>query len=162
MEDDIRFRGYLTFEDSLKVQRAVKPRRVSPAILVTVGVLAAVAVILSRMRVGMIPAFLLLAFLGTFMAVGYRLMMASARRSQEKLYEQACIRRNGVLKPGGITIKRGRDRKTIPWERFERAIDLEGVVAIVKQGETLGFARYMFNTESEWSRARNLILSRYA
>lgn len=162
MEHDIRFRDYLTFEDSLRVQRAVNPRRVPPSVLVTVGVLAAVALTLSRMRLGILPAFLLLAFLGIFMAVGYRLMMASARRSQQTLYEKACIKRNGVLKPEGIVIKRGRDRKTIPWERFDRAVDLEGVVAVVKKGETLGFARYMFNTESEWSRARNLILSRYS
>jgi hypothetical protein len=161
-EQDIRFRGYLTFEDSLKVQRAVRCRRVPPAVLVTVAVLGAVALVLSQMRVGLLPAFLLLAFLGTFMAVGYHLMNSAARRSQQKLYEQACIKRNGILKTDGIHIKRGADRKTIPWERFDRAIEVGGLIAVVKKAESIGFARYMFNTESEWSRARDMILSRYA
>jgi hypothetical protein len=162
MEEETKFKGYLTFEDSLKVQQAVRPRRVPSAALVTVAMLGAVALALSQMRVDIVPALLLLAFLGTFMAVGYRLMKSAARRSQQKLYEQACIKRNGTLKADGIHLKRGRDRKTIPWERFDRAIEVSGLIAIVKKGESIGFARYMFNTESEWSRARNMILSRYA
>jgi hypothetical protein len=160
-EQDVRFRGYLTFEDSLKVQQAVRPRRLPPAVLVTVAMLAAVALVLSQMRVAMVPALLLLAFLGTFMAVGYRLMNSAARRSQQKLYEQACVKRNGILKRDGIHIKRGRDRKTIPWERFDRAIEIGGLIAIVQRAESIGFARYMFNTEGEWSRAREMILGRY-
>jgi len=161
-EQDINFKGYLTFEDSLKVQRAVRPRRLPSAVLVTIAVLGAAALVLSQMRVGMVPAFLLLAFLGTFMAVGYRLMNSAARRSQQKLYEQACIKRNGILKNDGIHIKRGRDRKTIPWERFDRVIEVDGLIALVKNAESIGFARYMFNTESEWSRARTMIRNRYA
>ena len=155
-EQEIRFRGYLTFEDSLKVQRAVKPRRVPPAVLVTAAILGAVALALSQMRVAMIPAFLLLAFLGTFMAVGYRLMNTAARRSQQSLYEQACIQRNGLFKKDGIHLKRGADRKIIPWERFDRVIEVGGLIAIVKKTESIGFARYMFNTESEWARAHSL------
>jgi uncharacterized SAM-binding protein YcdF (DUF218 family) len=161
MDQKIHFRGYLTFDDSLKVQRAVKRWRVPPSVLVTVVLLAAVALVLSRMRVGIVPAFLLLAFLGTFLAVGYRLLMTTARRSQQKLYEQACIKRNGTLKNDGIHIKRGRDRRTIPWDRFDRAIEVDDMVAIVTKAESIGFARYMFNTESEWSRARDLIMRHY-
>jgi hypothetical protein len=162
MEQDIRFRGYLNFDDSLKVQQAIKPRRlVPPTALVTLVMLGAVALVLSGMHVGIIPALLLLAFLGTFMAVGYRLMSSSARKSQQKLYEQACIKRHGLLKADGIHIKKGQDRKSIPWEFFDKAIEVENLVAVVKKGEILGFARYMFNTDGEWSRARDLILSRY-
>ena len=161
-EQTIRFRGYLTFEDSLKVQRAIRPRRVPPAVLVTVAMLGVVALVLSQMHVAMVPALLLLAFLGTFMAVGYRLMNSAARRSQQKLYEQACIPRNGLLEKDGIHLKRGSDRKIIPWERFERVIEVGGLIAIVQKAESIGFARYMFNTESEWVRAREMILNRYA
>ena len=34
MEEETKFKGYLTFEDSLKVLRAVRPRRVPSAALV--------------------------------------------------------------------------------------------------------------------------------
>ena len=160
---DIRFRGYLTFDDSLKMQRAVKPRRlIPPAALVTVATLAAAALVLSGMRTGLLPAVLLLAFLGVFMAVGLRLMAASARKSQQNVYERACITRNGILKADGIHIKRGQTRKAIPWDRFDRVLELDGVIAVVKGRESIGFARYMFNTDGEWQRARAAILDRVA
>lgn len=159
MTRDIRFKGYLTFDDSLKMQQALKSgRRVPPAAIVTVVTLACVALFLSRMQVSRIPAIVLLAFLGTFMAVGFRLMAASARKTQQQVYESACIERYGILKAEGIHIKKGQTRKSIPWEHFDRAVEVDGLVALVKNREALGFARYMFNTDSEWSRARAFIL----
>lgn len=158
MEKQIRFKGYLTFEDSLKMQRVLKPRRiVPPGALVSVATLAAAALVLSRLQTGVLPAALLLAFLGVFMAVGYRLMTASARKSQQKVYENACIDRHGILKADGVHIKRGQTRRSIPWERLERAVTVDGLVALVTNGESIGFARYMFNTESEWRRAQAMI-----
>ena len=158
---DIRFKGYLNFDDSLKLQRVLKPRRiVPPGALVSVVILAAAALVLSRLHTGMLPAVLLLAFLGVFMAVGFRLMAASARKSQQKIYESACIERNGVLKADGIHLKRGTTRKTLPWESLDRALEIDHILAVVTKGESIGFARYMFNTESEWRRARILILER--
>lgn len=163
MTKDIRFNGYLTFEDSLKMQRVLKPRRmVSPAVLVTVATLAAAALVLAGMHTGMVPALLLLAFLGIFMAVGFHLMAASARKSQQRVYESACIPRRGILKADGIHIKRGSARLSIPWDRFARAVESDGIVAVVQGRESIGFARYMFNTESEWQRARRVILKRLA
>lgn len=156
---DIRFTGYLTFEDSLRMQRALQPRRlIPPAVLITVATLAATALALAGMRAGMLPALLLLAFLGVFLAVGLRLMALSARKSQRKVYESACIARHGILKVDGIHIKRGPTRKAIPWGHFDRAVEIGDMLAVVKQGESIGFARYMFNTDSEWRRARALIL----
>ena len=38
---------------------------------------------------------------------------------------------------------------------------IDGILAVVKKSESLGFARYMFSSENEWSRARDLIKSRY-
>lgn len=158
---DIRFQGYLTFDHSLKLQRVLKPRRiVPPGALVSVVTLAAAALVLSRLHTGMLPAVLLLAFLGVFMAVGFRLMAASARKSQQKVYEAACIERHGILKADGIHIKRGQTRKSIPWQRIDRAVEVDDLVAVVTNGESIGFARYMFNTESEWHRARRMILER--
>ena len=157
--ETIRFKGYLSFEDSLRVQQALQPRRRLPAAaLITAGTLAVAAVVLWRMQAGGLTAVLLLAFLGTFMAVGFRVLAASARRSQQKVYEQACISRHGIRKPDSIHIKRGQTRKAIPWDHFDRTVAIDGIVAIVTDGEALGFARYMSNTESEWTRARELIL----
>ena len=158
---DIRFKDYLTFDDSFKMQRAVKPRRpIPPAALVTVATMAAAALVLSGMHIGLLPAVLLLAFLGVFMAVGLRLMAASARKSQPNVYESACIPRSGILNADGIHIKRGQTRKSIPWDRFDRVLEMDGIIAVVKGEESIGFARYMFNTEGEWQRARAVILDR--
>ena len=158
---DVRFNGYLSFDDSLKVQRVLKPRRIiPPGVLVSVATLAAAALVLSRLHTGMLPAVLLLAFLGVFMAVGFRLMAASTRKSQQKIYESACIERKGVLKADGIHLKRGTTRKTLTWETLDRTLVIDDIVAVVTKGESIGFAPYMFNTASEWRRARTLILER--
>jgi hypothetical protein len=161
MTKDIRFKGYLTFADSLKMQRALKPRRLAPpAVLVTVATLAAAALVLAGMRTGPLPALLLLAFLGIFMAVSFRLMSASALKSQQKIYESACIARHGILKTDGIHIKRGSVRQSIRWDHFERVVEIDDILAVVNGGESIGFARYMFNTDSEWQTARAAILER--
>ena len=162
MEHNIRFKGYLTFEDSLKVTRGLKPRRrVPPAALVSVFTLGVVALVLRQMGVSMPMAVMTMGFLGVFMAGGFWLMNNSARKTQANLYRKACIKRRGTLDAKGIRITKGQTRKTILWEQFERAIEVDGIVAIVKGGESLGFARYMFRSDNEWSRARDLIRDRY-
>jgi hypothetical protein len=44
---------------------------------------------------------------------------------------------------------------------FDKTIEIDGVLAVVKSGESLGFAKYMFSSENEWSRARDLIKRQY-
>jgi len=162
MEKNIPFRGYLTFEDSLKVQQALKPRRLIPPVaIVTVVTLGVVALAFSQMNVGKPMAIFMLLFLAAFMGGGFWLMNASARKSQEKLYLKACIKRRGTLKKDGIQIKKAKTRHHIPWELFDKAIEIDGILAIVKKGESLGFANYMFSSANEWSRARNLIKDHY-
>lgn len=162
MEKSIKFRGYLTFDDSLKVQQALKPRRlVSPVAIVSVLTFGAVVLALGQMNVGKPMAISMLVFLAAFMGGGFWLMNTSARKSQKKLYEKACIKRRGTLKTDGIQIKKGKTKKDIPWALFDKTIEVDGILAIVKNRESLGFARYMFGSESEWSRARNLIKAHY-
>lgn len=162
MEKGIHFRGYLTYEDSLKVQQAVRGRRpIPPHFIITVVTLAVVAVVLAQMAVGKTLAIVLLVFLGTFMAGGSWFINNAARKSKAALYRKACVKRYGVLKTDDIRIKKGQTRQAIPWELFDRAIEVDAIVAVVKGSEALGFARYMFNSDSEWARARDLIKSRY-
>jgi uncharacterized protein (DUF58 family) len=162
MEKNIKFRGYLTFDDSLKVQQALKPMRlVPPVAMVTVLTLGAVILAFSQMNVGKPMAIFMLVFLLVFMGGGFWLMNTSARKSQKKLYANACVKRHGTLKADGIQIKKGQNRHHIPWDSFDKAIEVDGIVAIVKKSETLGFAKYMFSSESEWSRARDLIKDHY-
>jgi hypothetical protein len=162
MAQNIRFRGYLTFDDSLKVQQALKTRRlVPPVAIVTVLTLGAVALAFWQMKVEKSMAIFMLVFLAAFMGGGFWLMNASARKSQKKLYEKACIKRHGTLKEDGIQIKKGHNRHHISWELFDKTIEIDGILAVVKKTESLGFARYMFSSENEWSRARDLIKSRY-
>lgn len=162
MKKKIRFKGYLTFDDSLKVQQAVKPRRlVPPTALVTICTMGIVGLGCWKMGVSMPMAALMLLFLGGFMAGGFWLMSSSAKKTQAKHYRKACIKRRGTLDVNGIQIQKGQTRKTIPWELFERTIEIDGILAIVKGGESLGFARYMFPSDSEWSLAQGLIKDHY-
>jgi hypothetical protein len=162
MAQSIRFRGYLTFDDSLKVQKVLKTRRIiPPTAIVTILTLGAVALALMQMHVDKPTAVFMLVFLTAFMGGGFWLMNTSARKSQKKLYEKACIKRQGTLNNDGIQIKKGKTRHHIPWHTFDNAIEVDNILAVVKNGESLGFAPYMFSSESEWSRGSNLIKSQY-
>jgi hypothetical protein len=162
MEKKINFKGYLSFEDSLKVQRAIMPRRpVPPAVVVSALTLGIVALVLLQMEVRLWMTVLMLLFLVAFMGAGFRLMNNAARKTQAGLYRKACIKRRGTLGGEGIRIQKGQTTKTIPWAQFDKSIEVDGIVAVVKGGESLGFARYMFRSDPDWSRARDLIIGHY-
>lgn len=159
----IRFRGYLTFADSLKVQKAMARRRlVSPSAAITAVTIAATAFIIYKMSVGVVIGGFLVVFMGAFMFWGLRILRSTAAKTQKRVYEKACAKRTGMLGDDGITIRKNKAVSTLPWGAFEKAVALEGVVAVMKGTETLGFAKYMFDSEVDWDQAKRLILSQYA
>lgn len=161
-EKPIRFRGYLTFADSLQVQKAMERRRwISPFAVITGVTLAATAAAIHWMKVGLFFGGFLLLFMGVFMYGGLRLMRSTAAKTQKRVYERSCVKRTGTLSEAGIAIRKQKAVTTLPWKAFEKAVELEGVVAAMRGSESLGFARYMFDTEADWDQARALILSRY-
>jgi hypothetical protein len=163
MDNKIRFRGYLSFEDSLKVQKALEGRKIlSSSIVTTVATLGITAFIIYKMEVDMIVAAFLLFFMGAFMYGGFRLMKTSARKTQEKIYEKACTKRTGTLTNDAITIRKNKVITNIPWKQFEKAVETENIITIMKNKETLSFARYMFNNDQEWSQAKTLIKHKYS
>ncbi len=163
MENKIRFRGYLTFEDSIKVQKTLEGRKIfSPSVGITVITLVITLLIIYKMHVEMIFAGFLILFMGAFMVGGFRLMKTSATKAQEKVYEKACTKRTGFLSQDGITIRKNKITTNIPWHVFDHAIETEGIITIRKDKETISFARYMFDTDKDWSMAKNLILKKYS
>jgi len=163
MENKIRFRGYLTFDDSLKVQKALGKRKFfSSSTIITVLTLSITAFIIYKMQVDTLFAAFLIFFMGAFMFGGFRLMKASARKTQEKIYEKACTKRNGVLTYDSITIRKNKVTTHIPWNLFKKAVETEGIITLIKDKETISFARYMFDTEKDWLQAKKLIVSKYS
>jgi len=163
MDKKIRFRGYLTFADSLKVQKAMARRRlVSSPVMITVAALGVTAFIIYKMQADLLFGGFLLVFMAGFMFGGLRLMRTAAAKTQKRVYEKACSKRTGMLREDGITIRKNKAVRRLPWDAFEMAVELDGVVAVMKDTETLGFAKYMFDTEVDWDLAKALILSRYA
>ncbi|AOY58226.1 hypothetical protein B2D07_07185 [Desulfococcus multivorans] len=162
MDEKIRFRGYLTFADSLKVQKAMASQRRIPAfIVISVTTLVTTAFLIYWMGVGLMFGALLLMFMGVLMYGGLRLMRTTAAGTQKRVYEKACVKRTGALTESGITIRRNKVLSTLSWKAFERVLALEEIVVLLNGVETLGFAKYMFDTQSDWDRARRLILNRY-
>ena len=158
----IRFRGYLTFADSLKVQKAMERRRlVSPSAAITAVTIAATAFLIYRMQVGIVIGGFLIVFMGAFMFWGLRILKSAAAKTQKRVYEKACAKRTGMLGDDGITIRKNKAVSTLPWSAFEKAVELEGVVAVMKGTETLGFAKYMFDAGTDWDKAKALILRQY-
>lgn len=159
----IRFRGYLTFEDTLKVQKALEEKKFfSSSVAISVVTLGMTGFIIYKMQLEMLVAAFLLLFMGAFMYGGFRLMKASARNAQKKIYEKACTKRNGVLTNNQIAIRKNKITTKIPWNLFEKAVETENIITIIKNKETLSFAQYMFDTERDWSQAKKLIMSKYS
>lgn len=162
MENKIRFRGYITFEDSLKVQKVLEKKKLfTSSGAITITTLGLTAFIIYKMQVGMLVAVFLLLFMSVFMYGGFRFMRSSAKKTQEKIYEKACSKRSGFLDMNGITIKKNKIKTTIPWNLFEKAIQTEDIITIMKNKESLSFAKYMFDNEGDWFRAKKLIMSKY-
>jgi c-di-AMP phosphodiesterase-like protein len=163
MENKIRFRGYVKFEDSLKVQKVLEGRKlVSPSVVITVATLVITAFIIYKMQTGIIIAVFLLLFMVAFMYAGLRFMKTSAKKTQEKIYQKACTKRTGVLTNDGITIRKKKITTNIPWKLFEKAIETENIITIKKDKETLSFARYMFENDEDWTQAKNMIKRKYS
>jgi Ca2+/Na+ antiporter len=159
----IRFRGYLTFEDSLKVQEILEGRKLfSSSTVITVATLGITAFIIYKMQVGMLVAAFLLLFMAAFMYIGLRFMKSSAKKTQEKMYGKACTKRTGTLTNNEIIIRKKKNTTNIPWKIFEKAVEIENIVTIIKDKETLSFARYMFDNEQDWAKAKKLIKSKYS
>jgi hypothetical protein len=163
MENKIRFRGYLKFEDSLKVQKALGNEKwLTSSFAITSATLAITGFIIYKMQAEMLVAAFLLLFMGAFMYGGFRLMKASAKKTQEKIYEKACTKRHGVLTNKAINIRKNKITTSIPWKLFEKAVETQGIITILKDKETLSFARYMFDNDEDWSQAKKLIMSKYS
>jgi hypothetical protein len=159
----IRFRGYLTFEDSLKVQKKLEGGKIlSSSLVITMATLGITAFIIYKMNIDMLVAVFLLFFMSAFMYGGYRLMKTSARKTQEKLYQKACTKRTGTLTNDAITIRKNKVITNIPWKQFEKAVETEKIITIMKNKETLSFARYMFDNDQDWSQAKELIRRKYS
>lgn len=162
----IRFRDYLTFADSLKIQKVLAKRRlITP--FVTIAAVTAITVMVTAfliytMKVGMVFGGFLLVFMGVFMIGGHRIMRNAALKTQRRVYEKACTKRTGMLAAEGITIRKNKAVTVLPWDAFEKAVELDEVVVVLKGSEALGFAKYMFDTAADWDRAKGLILNRYA
>lgn len=162
MENKIRFRGYITFEDSLKVQKTLeKGKLFTSSAIITFATLGLTAFIIYKMQPGILVAVFFLLFMGVFMVVGFRFMKKSARKTQEKIYERACTKRTGVLTKKGITIRKNKIKTPVPWNLFEKALETDGVITIMKDKESLSFARYMFDNDKDWFEAKKLIMNKY-
>jgi hypothetical protein len=159
----IRFRGYLTFEDSLKVQKTLEGGKIlSSSIVTTVATLGITAFIIYKMKVDILVAAFLLFFMGAFMYGGFRLMKTSARKTQEKIYQKACTKRTGTLTNDAITIRKNKVTTNIPWKQFEKTVETNNIITIIKNKETLSFARYMFDNDQDLSQAKKLIRDKYS
>jgi hypothetical protein len=163
MDNKIRFRGYLTFEDSLKVQKTLEGGKIlSSSCVITMVTLAITAFIIYKMNINMVVAVFLLFFMSAFMYGGFRLMKTSARKTQEKIYQKACTKRTGTLANDAITIRKNKVITVIPWKQFEKAVETENIITIMKNKETLSFARYMFDNDQDWSQAKELFRHKYS
>ncbi|MFX0142236.1 MAG: hypothetical protein ACFFDN_51835 [Candidatus Hodarchaeota archaeon] len=162
MDQEIKFNGYLTFEDSIIVQKAIEKRKSFSSLgITTILTLVAITLIVMNMNIGIVDTTLVLVLMGFFIGGGLWWIDSSVKKSNKKRYESDCTKRNGILKTDRITIAKDKVIADIQWELFETIIELDEMIVIVKDKEYLGFARYMFDSQTDWAHAKELIKNKF-
>lgn len=162
MDNKIKFSGYLTFEDSLKVQKALESKKwLSYSAFITITTLVITGFIIYKMQADLLLSGFLLLFMGVFMYGGFRFMKTTAKKTQKNIYEKACTKRNGILTNDKITIRKNKTTTDIPWKYFEQAFETDGIITLIKGKEALSFAKYMFHHKKDWNKAKGIIKNKY-
>ncbi len=162
MDNKIKFSGYLTFEDSLKVQKALENKKwLSTYAIITIITLGVTGFIIYKMQADVLLAGFLLLFMCILMYGGFRFMKTIARKTQKNIYAKACTKRNGTFTPDKITIRKNKATTDIPWKYFEQAIETDGIITLIRGKETLSFAKYMFHHKKDWTKAKNILRDKY-
>ena len=152
----------MTFEDSMKVMKKIENKKIfSSSGIVSILLIIAFSVTIASMTDGVVFFIFMLLFLGAVMGSGAWFIHRSNTRHQQKNYETECVDRVGTLSSDKIILKFDKTKSEIDWDLFEKVIKVESSLVIVKGSNFLGFAEYMFETQSDWQRAKELICNKY-
>ena len=161
MTQTIQFKGWITFEDALRVERLLVPRKFwSVSGVTTILLMAAIAVTVISIQTSLPFTILFLAITGGFVGGLFWLMHKSNLRAKRKHYNRNTIERSGTLAADMITVATDKTRTEMKWDLFDKVITSDNLVLVAKDKEYMAFAPHMFQTQRDWETCKALVSGR--
>ena len=157
MTDTIQFKGWITFDDALRVERLLVPRKFwSFSGVTTIAVIAAIAVNVIAIQTSWPFTVLFLAIAGIFIGGLFWLTYRSNLKAKRKHYDRNLIERSGTLTADAIYVATDKTKTEMRWDLFDKVIAADKLVLVAKDKEYLAFAPYMFSSQQEWEACKAL------
>lgn len=158
MTKEIQFKGWITFDDALRVERLLLPRKFWSVSGVTIiAVIAAIALNVMAIQTSWPFTVLFLLITGVFIGGLFWLMHRWNQKAKRKHYDRNMIERKGVLADDKITVETEKTKTEMRWDLFDKVIEADDLVLVAKDKEYMAFAPYMFKTRQEWEDCRALV-----
>ena len=161
MIEEIPFKGWITFEDALRVERLLNPRKFwSVSGITTIAVVAAIALNVMAIETSWPFTVLFLAIMGIFIGGIFWLMNRSNLKAKRKHYDRSLTERTGILVADKIIVETEKTKTEMLWDLFDNVIESDNIILVAKDKEYMAFAPYMFSTKDEWEACKLLVLNK--
>ena len=156
--NEIKFSGNLTFEDHKMIYKILnKNEFFSFEGKLVIALLSLSTVILAFFIMGLVEALFFISTIVIFFGGMAWWYYNQLQKSWKTEYNKQNEHRNGVLTSNLIHICKGENSGEFQWNFFESHFETDEIMTVVKGNEFLSFAHYMFDSQSEWSKAKRLI-----
>jgi hypothetical protein len=161
MTQTIQFKGWITFEDAMRVERLLIPRKYwSFSGITTIALLAAIAVTVMSIQTSFLFTILFLVITGGFFGTLFWLMHKSSLKAKRKHYNRNLIERSGTLTADEIAVTTDHTKTELKWDFFDKVIITDNLVLVAKDKDYMAFAPHMFSTQQEWESCKALVSGR--
>jgi len=159
MTDGIQFKGWITFDDTVRVERILFPKggSVSHKIVMAFGIAAIATIILST---GVPWSAKALTLIMTAVIVGgtWWYMQRASHNFQVKEYKKATATdRYGALSQEGIEFISANTKSELKWDFFSIVEESENLIVLAKDTYYVAFAPYMFKSGDDWEKCKKVI-----
>ena len=159
--EPIPFKGWINFEDALRVERIILPRKIwSISGVTTIIVVAAIAVNVMAIDTSWPYTFLFLGIAAAFIGGMFWLISRTNLNAKRKHFGKELVERSGVVAEDRITVATEKTKTELQWDLFDRFIETDGLVLAVKDKEYMAFAPYMFDSKEKWEACRQIVRSK--
>ena len=158
MTDEIPFKGWITFEDSLRVEQILFPKRFLSfhRIVMGLGVVVISSLILSTEVPILVTIFTMLFGAGILGGTFWYSKRSMHKAKSESYAKDSQVDRCGSLSSENIKVASDKTKEEVNWELFSRIEESENLIIVAKDDYYVAFAPYMFGNLMDWERCKKL------
>ncbi|MDA8428321.1 MAG: hypothetical protein M0T70_03595 [Geobacteraceae bacterium] len=158
MTDKIPFKGWITFEDSLRVEKILFRKKILSfhRIVTGLGIVVISSLILATEVPILVTIFTMLFGAGIVGGTLWYSKRSMYKAKSESYAKETQVERCGSLSSENIKVTSDKAKNEINWEFFSRIEESENLVIVAKDDYYVAFAPYMFGNLMDWERCKNL------